>query len=148
MTEARQVTRVSAYAVCLDDDRRILLCRIAPGYTAALEGWWTLPGGGLDHGEEPAAGALRELEEETGLVGEVAELLDVHSWHSIYTNRRGEAEDYHGVGILYRCNVVDGELRNEIGGSTDQCAWFTTAEVPWDRLADIAKLALRRIGLD
>jgi len=34
MTDAgpRRVTRASAYAVCLDDADRILLCRIAPGF--------------------------------------------------------------------------------------------------------------------
>ena len=42
-------------------------------------GSWTLPGGGLDFGEDPEAGALRELGEETGLEGEVRGLLGVHS---------------------------------------------------------------------
>lgn len=143
----RQVTRVSAYAVCVDGDR-LLLARIAPGFTVGFDGWWTLPGGGIDHGEDPRDGAVRELQEETGLIGEVDELLDVDSWRITYTDRAGEAVDYHGIRILYRCRVVGGELRNEVGGSTDECRWFARDEMPADRLADIAQLALGRIGLD
>jgi 8-oxo-dGTP diphosphatase len=44
---------------------------------------WGFPGGLLNRGEEPAAGALRELQEETGLpaelVGEPAVVVDVDS---------------------------------------------------------------------
>ncbi len=143
----RKVTRVSAYAVCVDAGR-ILLARIAPGYTVGFDGWWTLPGGGIDHGEDPRDAAVRELEEETGLVGEIVELLEVDSWQTVFTNREGAAEDYHGIRILYRCRVVGGELRNEVGGSTDECGWFVKSELPVDRVADIAELALSRIGLD
>ena len=68
-------TRVAAYAVCVDDSRRILLARVAPGYMA--EGMWTLPGGGLQFGEEPAHAVIRELAEETGLEGRVISLAFV-----------------------------------------------------------------------
>lgn len=67
----RQVTRVSAYAVCVEDGR-LLLARIAPGYTVGLDGWWTLPGGGIEHGEDPRAGAVRELP--TDRLADIAQL--------------------------------------------------------------------------
>jgi putative (di)nucleoside polyphosphate hydrolase len=37
---------------------------------------WQMPQGGLDPGEEPLQGALRELEEETGIRPELVEILD------------------------------------------------------------------------
>lgn len=40
----------------------------------ALEAW-QMPQGGLDPGEDPKAGALRELEEETGIVPDLVEIL-------------------------------------------------------------------------
>ena len=36
---------------------------------------WQMPQGGLDRGEDPLEGALRELEEETGIVRDLVELL-------------------------------------------------------------------------
>jgi len=36
---------------------------------------WQMPQGGLDEGEEPWAGALRELEEETGIPSELVERI-------------------------------------------------------------------------
>ncbi|MFD4190544.1 MULTISPECIES: NUDIX domain-containing protein [Amycolatopsis] len=53
-------------AVMLDDDDRILLCRmrIAPPGTAV----WITPGGGVEDGESPLEALRRELLEETGFV--------------------------------------------------------------------------------
>jgi 8-oxo-dGTP diphosphatase len=143
----QRVTRVSAYAVCVQEGR-LLLARIAPGFTVGFDGWWTLPGGGVEHGEDPRDAAIRELEEETGLVGQIEELLDVDSWRRVLPDLGGDHIDYHGIRIVYRCRVAGGELRNELGGSTDECRWFEPADLPRDRLADIAELALKRIGLD
>jgi putative (di)nucleoside polyphosphate hydrolase len=40
---------------------------------------WQMPQGGLDKGEEPWAGALRELEEETGIAPRLVEKLADHA---------------------------------------------------------------------
>jgi 8-oxo-dGTP pyrophosphatase MutT (NUDIX family) len=51
--------------VLLDADQRVLLLKLvnrARGTT-----WWVTPGGGLNPGESPADGLLRELREEIGL---------------------------------------------------------------------------------
>ncbi len=92
----REVTRIGAYALCVDDGR-ILLTRIAPGSWSGV-GEWTLPGGGLDFGEDPRDGALRELTEETGLRGEILDLADVLSWSDRWRHPRdGADEAYHGA---------------------------------------------------
>ena len=39
---------------------------------------WQMPQGGLDPGEEPWAGALRELEEETGIAPRLVEKIADH----------------------------------------------------------------------
>ena len=36
---------------------------------------WQMPQGGLDEGEDPVEGALRELEEETGIARELVEII-------------------------------------------------------------------------
>ncbi|CAL9445139.1 NUDIX hydrolase [Streptomyces sp. NPDC057838] len=59
-------TVVASCVLLLDADDRILLLRYAPGQPGA--GLWGLPGGMLDHGEDPLGAARREVCEETGIV--------------------------------------------------------------------------------
>jgi 8-oxo-dGTP diphosphatase len=137
----REVTRIGAYALCVDDGR-ILLTRIAPGYWSGI-GEWTLPGGGLDFGEDPRDGALRELTEETGLRGEILEIADVLSWSDRWRHPRdGVDEAFHGLQVIYRVRIVGGELRAEVDGSTDEAAWFTRDDAAALPLVGLAQTAV------
>ncbi len=62
---------VTAAAVLRDTAGRLLLLR------DALNGRWTLPGGGVDTAESPSSGCRRELLEETGLDIAIGQLLVV-----------------------------------------------------------------------
>ena len=131
-------TRVGGYALCTDDGGRILLARLS-----AIEvdvGAWTLPGGGIEFGEHPDDAVIRELEEETGLIGEIEELAGVFS-HVYRRSPAAGGADLHFLGILYRCRVTGGELRDEIGGTTDTARWFARDELraPGVRLVEIAR---------
>ena len=48
----------------------------------------------------------------------------------------------HAIRIVYRVRVTGGELRDEIDGSTDTCAWFTLEEASRLNLGGLAKHAL------
>ncbi len=138
--QPRRMTRVAAYALCTDGDA-ILLSRIAQGATAQSDGMWTLPGGGIDFGEHPRDAALRELTEETGLTGEIVDLADVDSWAGHFVlPADGIATDFHAIRIVYRVRVIGGELRVEVDGSSDACAWVRRADLgalPLVELADV-----------
>ncbi|MBF0119741.1 MAG: NUDIX hydrolase [Desulfobacterales bacterium] len=60
--------------VLIDEEERVLLVKrnVEP-----KKGYWCLPGGFMEIGEMPEQGALRELEEETGLDGQIELLLGV-----------------------------------------------------------------------
>jgi ADP-ribose pyrophosphatase YjhB (NUDIX family) len=138
-TQIPPYVRVAAYALCADDEERILLVRISPGYAAV--GMWTLPGGGLNFGEHPEAGAVRELEEETGLQGEVVRLAFVDS----YTRESIPEEGYgpfQSIQIVYDVRITGGTLRDERDESTDMAAWFTPREAHDLRLVGLAVRAL------
>jgi len=129
-------TRVGGYALCVDADDRILLTRLS-----AIEvdvGAWTLPGCGVEFGEHPNATVLRELEEETGLVGEIDRVAGVFS-HVYRRSRAADGRDLHFLGILYHCHVVGGRLRDEVGGTTDAARWFARSELGDVRLVEIAR---------
>ena len=74
-----QRQRVAAYAVVIRDEQ-ILLSRLAP-HIAGGE-LWALPGGGLDHGEDPVDAVVREIYEETGLHASVSREARVYSMHN------------------------------------------------------------------
>jgi 8-oxo-dGTP diphosphatase len=63
---------VCAGVVVRDDAGRLLMIRRG---TDPGRGLWSLPGGRVEPGETPAAAAVREAREETGLAIEVGELL-------------------------------------------------------------------------
>jgi 8-oxo-dGTP diphosphatase len=139
--------RVGAYAIVSDADQRILLCRIAPGYPAA--GLWTLPGGGVDHGEHPDDAVLRELDEETGLSGTRGPVAAI--WSGLIEKPASRPGPLHWIAILYRVEVQPAELRLEVDGSTETCAWFSldaAAATPHVDLVDGAIDVLRREKAD
>ncbi|MGW1722927.1 NUDIX hydrolase [Streptomyces sp. NPDC002306] len=123
----RKKLRVAAYAVCVRDGQ-ILLAR-SPAPDGPPE--WVLPGGGMEHGEDPYDTVRREVTEETGYRIEVTGLLGMHSVrHTLGRGGLRRATDHHGVRIVYEGRVVGGELRNEVGGSTDLAAWQHLDAVP------------------
>lgn len=135
-------TRNSAHALATDDRGHALLVRVAPGYRET--GRWTLPGGGLDFGEDPAAGAVRELTEETGLTSRIVSLVFVDS-RTQPPRPEANLGEWHGIRIVYRVEITGGELRDEIDGSTDAAAWFTREELQSLPIVDLVAVALEHL---
>ena len=136
-----QVTRIAAYALCVDEVERVLLTRLT--YPELYAGWWTLPGGGLDFGELPAEAVLRELTEETGLIGEVDSLAGLESWVRRGPSPGGIADEFQAIQIIYRVRVTGGTLTDELEGSTDSAAWFSRDELAGIQVVELVEAGLR-----
>jgi 8-oxo-dGTP diphosphatase len=131
--------RIAAYGVCLDAQGRLLLARASSSIT--LQGRWFLPGGGVDHGEDPTESLAREMEEEAGLTVTVGPLLHVLS--DVRTIPDGT--NLHTVRIIYRVASWSGTLRAEVGGTTDAVGWFTPEEVRDMPLAHYVQIVVDRL---
>jgi ADP-ribose pyrophosphatase YjhB (NUDIX family) len=101
------------------DQGRVLLVRRG---SEPLKGHWSLPGGMLELGEPLSAGVAREVQEETGLVVEVMELVELLD----RIHRDGERIRYHYVIADYVCRVVGGELK--ASSDADAVRWVDRAE--------------------
>lgn len=97
----------------IESDGRLLLVREGK---PECRGKWNLPGGHLEPGEELAAGAAREVREETGLDVAIEALAGVYSG-------RGE---HHFIQFVFEGRADAGEPQP---GSEDilECAWFEIA---------------------
>ncbi|MEU9116162.1 NUDIX domain-containing protein [Streptomyces sp. NPDC048483] len=131
--------RLAAYAVCIEDGRVLLACHVPPqGETN-----WTLPGGRVEHAEDPFDAVIREVAEETGCDAVVERLLGVDSRIIPAAERTVPGGPEHqNVGIFYRVRITGGQLRPEPNGEI--------AESIWTPLPDVARLrrsSLVDIGL-
>jgi 8-oxo-dGTP diphosphatase len=129
-----QMQRVAAYALVVRGGpagEEVLLTRNSA--RGPHPGQWTLPGGGIDHGEEPRQTVVREVREETGLACTPGQILDVGSTHFEGTAPSGRREDFHALQIVFAAEVSDGEPTVvETGGTTDATAWVPVAEIGGD----------------
>ncbi len=82
-------------------------------------GTWCPPGGAVEYGETLQAAAIRETEEETGLILEAVRLISVVD----------DIFDHHWVTPYFVADWVSGEARDAIG-EIGQWAWFEWNELP------------------
>lgn len=141
--EPDRLQRVAAYALVVRGEE-VLLTRISG--SGFHTGSWSLPGGGIEHGESPVAAVVREVREETGLTVEVGDVVTVLDERVRGSAPSGRDEDFQSIGLVYAATVTGGELAVEESGTTDAAAWVSLAEIEAGRVpvTDVASSALRR----
>ncbi len=104
-------------AVCFDESGKILLVKrgVEPNI-----GEWCLPGGFLEIDETPEEGSLRELKEETGLVGEIVNFVK---------NERSPSPFYSSVIVMgYEIRIIGGSVR--AGDDSTEVHFFELDKLP------------------
>ena len=113
---------VGVGAVIIEQNRVLLVQR----GREPLKGKWSLPGGMLELGESLAEGVVREVREETGLIVEVLELVELLDRVHRESIPDGERVRYHYVIADYLCRVVGGTL--QASSDADAVRWIERAE--------------------
>jgi ADP-ribose pyrophosphatase YjhB (NUDIX family) len=109
---------VGVGAVVVDEGRVLLVCR---GHEP-LKGYWSLPGGLLEVGESLTEGVKREVREETGLMVEPVELIEVLD----RIHREDNRVRYHYVIADYLFRVTGGQL--QAASDADAVRWVGREE--------------------
>ena len=114
--------RFSATAFIRDSSGRVLLQQRSDN------GFWNLPGGGLELGESVAQACVREVREETGLIVEIVRLIGVYSAPEITTMSYLDGRVIQYVTSLFECRVTGGKL--EFDAESLALEWFDPLELP------------------
>lgn len=111
---------VGASVVIEDLSGRVLLVQRGPGHFGA--GLWCLPCGYVEWGEDVRAAAAREALEETGVVVEVGDVVQVA------VNRHDPNQPT--VGIWFAARLVDPRTEPRAGDDAVAVGWFDPAGPP------------------
>src|SRR5512138_1529986 len=106
-----------AAAVLIEQNGRVLLVRRAG---EPYRGFWSLPAGFVNGGEDPAEAAARECLEETGLRVRVTRVFDI-----VAGREHPRGADFV---IVYQAEVIDGEMR--AADDADAVEWFDKHNLP------------------
>jgi ADP-ribose pyrophosphatase YjhB (NUDIX family) len=109
---------VGVGAVVVEQGRVLLVQR----GTEPAKGQWSIPGGLIDVGESLREAVAREVREETGLIVEPVELIELLD----RIHRDGDRVRYHYVIADYLCRVVGGTLL--AASDADAVRWVERAE--------------------
>lgn len=96
-------------------------------YPHQLSGQWFLPGGGVESDEEPEVTAVRETEEECGLIVVEPQLVDCYDYTERWHDEQGEVREQQVILSVFQAMYASGELG--ISNETQDAAWIPRSEV-------------------
>ncbi|WP_034271550.1 NUDIX hydrolase [Actinospica robiniae] len=133
--------RLAAYAVCIEEGRVLLAHHLSGSGRGTL---WTLPGGRVEHCEDPFDAVIREVAEETGCEAVVESLLGVDSRViPIAECNVPGAGPHQNIGIFYRVRITGGELRPEPEGEIFESVWTPLPDVAGLRRSGLVDVGIR-----
>lgn len=119
-------TRPAAYCVIVREGKILLTQYNAVTFEGLPITGWTLPGGGIEIGEQPEETAVREVAEETGYRVEINRLAGVHT--AYFPHRSGD-KVFCALRTVFSATVVGGDFVVETDGSTTDARWVPLADL-------------------
>jgi mutator protein MutT len=126
---------VGVGAIVVDEEQALVVRR----GKEPLKGHWSIPGGAVELGETLREAAAREAREETGLIVEAEEVLEVLD--SIYRDPEGRTR-FHYVLVDFVCRRLGGELR--AASDVSEARWITLEDLPELQMTQTAERVIKK----
>ena len=107
----KQEFKIGVFGIIRNEKNQVLLC-LRNDYDL-----WNLPGGGLEKGEAPWEGVIREIKEETGFDTEIIKLIGVYS-----------KKEKNEIVFSFECKIIGGELT--LNEEAKDVKYFSLKEIP------------------
>lgn len=111
-------TVVAAHGLIEKDGKFLVLHRAkTDGY---MPGFWDIPGGTIEFGEDIKKALTREIKEETGLKVKIGKIVSAYGYQS--------GEDRHQFQLVYECEYISGKIKLDVDSHDEYC-WVTIEEM-------------------
>ncbi len=133
----RSIHRLVSKVMIRNDLNQILMAKVERGF---FKGYWSLPGGYMNHSEEPAQGCVRETQEELGIE------INLEERKPVITQRSFFRDGVSFVSFTYcgRWNGSVEELKLK-EGEIEDAAWFNLDEAIANAASEFDRLALESL---
>lgn len=133
----RSIHRLVSKIIIQNDDDEVLMAKVERGF---FKGYWTLPGGYMNHSEEPSQGCVREAFEELGIE------LEVDHRKPIITQR-----SFHRDGISFMSFTYFSKWNGKLSelklkqGEIAEAKWFPLDEALSNAVSEFDHIAIESI---
>lgn len=100
--------------------------------TEYRNGWYCLPAGHVEPGEQAHLAAVREAQEETGVTIDPADLRLVHVLHRV-----ADEGGYERIDLIFVASKWQGEPRNMEPEKCDDLSWFSLDNLPEQTIPNV-----------
>lgn len=135
----------SSKVLLLNERGQILLLRYQDSSEMGLGTWYSVPGGRQRYGETLTEAAVRECEEELGLIVTIGRLCFVREYIHSRHELKGLARDQHKVEFYFVGEVVERSENRKEERDTDQVGvgWYSLGDL---RTLNVFPTGLRKLG--
>jgi len=129
---------VASYGCILNQHQEILIVKRAS--FDSRPGMWELPGGSVEHGEDPEIAVVRETLEETGLA--------VTPYYPFATTSQFSSKGEHLqiVRIAFLCNLIDQDQPIQLSSEHSDYRWIPISPLPDLEVSDLLHKSLTQLA--
>ena len=133
----RSLHRLVSKVMIRNTEGHILMAKVERGF---FKGFWGLPGGYMNHSEEPAKGCIRETQEELGIT------VELENRQPVITQRSFFRDGVSFVSFTY-CGLWNGTIEDLTlkKGEIAEAKWFVLEDAIDNAVSEFDRIALESL---